>query len=255
MGAASAGTRSASAHTSSRIPGDSLTRVCDLLGVTLEHTERSDSMPFWDATGWKPIQEYYGGARQAGPQALHRGARRRRTYEELEHWDHASLREWMRQYTTDEGVFLVWEAISVLEQITAQPWEHSASENLYVRKLHYDTQAHRRLLVLADGRLGGALERDGRAFRGLGGELLPAARPSERVVVEDGEVRGRRSSATARSSVLEAREVVVSAPVWNLPRLFDDGVLPWDLLARIQLLRTTATAPAGSATGSRPRSR
>ena len=26
-------------------------------------------------------------------------------------------------------------------------------------------------------------------------------------------------------------------PVWNLPRLFDDGVLPWDLLERIQLLR------------------
>jgi hypothetical protein len=30
---------------------------------------------------------------------------------------------------------------------------------------------------------------------------------------------------------------VVSVPVWNLPRLFDDGALPWDLLERMQLLR------------------
>ena len=57
-------------------------------------------------------------------------------------------------------------------------------------------------------------------------------------------------------TVVEAREVVVTVPVWNLPRLFDDGALPWDLLARIELLRqATRTAPAGSGTGSRPRSR
>ena len=37
--------------------------------------------------------------------------------------------------------------------------------------------------------------------------------------------------------MIEARDVVVSVPVWNLPRLFDEGVLPWDLLERIQLLR------------------
>ena len=50
----------------------------------------------------------------------------------------------MRRYTSDDGVFLVWEAISMLEQITSQWWEHSASENLYVRKLHYTAEAHRR---------------------------------------------------------------------------------------------------------------
>ncbi len=32
--------------------------------------------------------------------------------------------------------------------------------------------------------------------------------------------------------------MVVNAPVWDLPRLFDDGVLPWDLLQRVKLLPT-----------------
>jgi len=101
-------------------PGDSLTLVCDLLGVPLEHSDRSDSMPFWDRTGWKPIQEYYGGGAKQGLKRCIE-ALVETPYEELDRWDHASLREWMAQYTSDEGVYLVWEAISVLEQITAQP--------------------------------------------------------------------------------------------------------------------------------------
>jgi phytoene dehydrogenase-like protein len=47
-------------------PGDSLTRACEYIGVDLVHSERSDSMPFWDKTGWKPIQEYYGGEAKQG---------------------------------------------------------------------------------------------------------------------------------------------------------------------------------------------
>ena len=117
-------------------PGDSLTRVCDLLGLTLEHSDRSDSMPFWDRTGWKPIQEFYGGASKQGLKRCIEAVVET-PYEELDTLDHLSLREWMRRYTSDDGVFLVWEAISMLEQITSHWWEHSASENLYVRKLHY----------------------------------------------------------------------------------------------------------------------
>ena len=71
------------------------------------------------------------------------------------------------------------------------------------------------------------------AYKALGGELLQPATVQ------------RCSSRTApctgvelpTATVIEAAEVVVSVPVWNLPRLFDDGVLPWDLLERIQLLR------------------
>ncbi len=212
-------------------PGDSLTRACEYVGVDLVHSERSDSMPFWDRTGWRPIQELYGGSAKQGLKRCIE-ALTEMDYADLERWDHASLREWMAQYTTDEGVYLVWEAISVLEQITFQPWEHSASENLYARKLHYEK---RRTAGYSFWPMGGWEQLWGRmadAFLGLGGELLQP-RTVDRVLVENREVAGL---ALRDGDVLEAREVVVSAPVWDLPKLFDDGVLPWDLMQRIRLL-------------------
>ena len=132
-------------------------------------------MPFWDRTGWKPIQEFYGGASKQGLKRCIEAVVET-PYAELDTLDHLSLREWMRRYTSDDGVFLVWEAISMLEQITSQWWEHSASENLYVRKLHYTLQAHRGLLLLADRRLGQALGGDGRRVHGARRRAPPAGR-------------------------------------------------------------------------------
>src|SRR5271170_3356293 len=47
-------------------PGDSLTRVCELIDVELTHSQRSDSMPFWDHDRWLPIQDYYSGEAKQG---------------------------------------------------------------------------------------------------------------------------------------------------------------------------------------------
>jgi phytoene dehydrogenase-like protein len=214
-------------------PGDSLTRVCELLGVSLTHSERSDSMPFWDRTGWRPIQEYYGGTAKQGLKRCIE-ALVETPYEVLDRWDNASLREWMRQHTSDDGVFLVWEAISMLEQITSKWWEHSASENLYVRKLHYEL---RRTAGYSFWPLGGwtrLWNELGAAIRRLGGEIVQPASVA-RVIVENRAVQGLELSS---GETIEAAEVVVSTPVWTLTRLFDDGVLPFDLRERIALLRS-----------------
>jgi phytoene dehydrogenase-like protein len=210
-------------------PGDSLEAVCGLLGVELSYSERSDSMPFWDRDRWRPIQEYYGGAAKGGLKRCIE-ALVETPYEELDRWDHAALREWMAQYTSDEGVYLVWEAISVLEQITFKPWEHSASENLYTRKLHYEKRRTAGFSVWPLGGWEALWKRMAARFSALGGDVVFGR--VDRVVVRDGAVRG----VVVGDDMLEADEVVVSAPVWDLPRLFDDGVLPWDLRARVKLL-------------------
>ena len=97
-------------------PGDSLTRACEYVGLDLVHSERSDSMPFWDRDHWKPIQDFYSGASKQGLKRCIE-ALMETPYEDLDKLDHLSLREWMAQYTSEEGVYLVWEAISILEQI------------------------------------------------------------------------------------------------------------------------------------------
>ena len=51
----------------------------------------------------------------------------------------------------------LFEFISVLECMTEDWWDHSASDNLYVRKMHYDGEAHGRVLVLAGAGLGRAV--------------------------------------------------------------------------------------------------
>ncbi len=230
-------------------PGDSLTKVCEHIGVSLEHSERSDSMPFWDGNRWIPIQQRYTGEAKAGLKRCI-AAVTEIPWDELEHWDHASLREWMSQYTSEEGAFLVWESISVLEQVTLQWWEHSASENLFARKLHYERKRTAGYSFWPMGgweRLWGDMES---AFVDLGGSHYQPAQV-EKVLVENGRVVGVRlrdrvsgdGNGNAGSDgdcgeTLEADEVVVSAPVWELSKLFDPGVLPWDLRQRIRLLAT-----------------
>jgi hypothetical protein len=218
-------------------PGDSLTRVCEHIGVPLEHSPRSDAMPFWDGRRWIPIQQRYTGAAKEGLKRCI-AALTESDWDDLETWDHAPLREWMAQYTSEEGAYLVWEAISVLEQITFRWWEHSASENLYARKLHYERC---RTAGYSFWPMGGweRLWRDmAAAFAAHGGERRQPAEV-ERILVEDGRIAGvrlRAPSPESEGELLEAGEVVVTAPVWDLPRLFAPGDLPWDLLHRIKLL-------------------
>jgi len=146
----------------------------------------------------------------------------------------------MARHTSEEGVYLVWEAISILEQITDKWYDHSASENLYVRKMHYEMQ---RTAGYSFWPMGGweKLWKDMAArFAQLGGTLYQPA-TVQRVLVRDGRVAGvqlRRDAerGEGENGLIEADEVVINAPVWDLPKLFDDGVLPFNLLQRIRLL-------------------
>ena len=133
-------TRSASGSHLVEDPGDSLTRVCEQIGVTLTHSARSDSMPFWD-DGWQPIQEYYGREAKHGLKRCIEALLGPRLRRPRHARPPVAARVDGALHRCDEGVYLVWEAISVLEQITAKWWEHSASENLYARKLHYERNA------------------------------------------------------------------------------------------------------------------
>ena len=219
-------------------PGDSLTRVCELLNVELEHSKRSDSMPFWDGDHWEPIQAYYGGAAKQGLKRCIE-ALNETSFAELDQLDNLSLREWMSRYSADDGVYQVWEAISVLEQITLEPWEHSASENLFTRKLHYERKRTAGYSFWPMGGWESLWKRVGAAFEAIGG-TIHMRETVERVVIEDGAVKGvrlqSREGREREGELIEADEVVVNAPVWEMRRLFDEGDVPWDFGERVKFL-------------------
>jgi phytoene dehydrogenase-like protein len=209
-------------------PGDSLTRVCELVGVTLTHSERSDSMPFWDRDHWKPIQDLYPGEAKQGLKRCIQ-ALTETDYAELDQLDHLPLREWMARHTSDEGVYTVWEAISILEQITDKWYDHSASENLYVRKMHYERKRTAGYSFWPMGGWEKLWKEMAAAFTGD----LRLSTPVRRVLVEKGAVSGVELK---DGEIVEADAVVVNAPVWNVPTLFDEGVLPFSLLQRMRML-------------------
>lgn len=221
-------------------PGDSLTRVCELMGITLQHSERSDSMPFWDTDRWGPIQEQYSGEAKKGLKRCIE-ALTETSYEELDTLDHLSMREWMSRYTKEEGAYLVWEAISILEQITDKWHDHSASENLYVRKMHYEMKRTAGYSFWPMGGWEKLWKEMAAKFEGLGGEVLLST-TVKRIDVVDGKVTGvtlkdrDRPAEDDDGEFLEADQVVINAPVWDLEKLFDQGVLPFNLQQRIKML-------------------
>jgi len=212
-------------------PGDSLTRVCELVGVTLTHSERSDSMPFWDRDRWKPIQDLYPGSAKQGLKRCIQ-ALTETGFDELDTLDHLPLREWMARHTSDEAAYTVWESISILEQITSAWYDHSASENLYVRKMHYERKRTAGYSFWPIGGWDKLWHEMADALTARGGELRLSA-PVRRVLVERGAVTGVR---LRDGEVIESDAVVVSAPVWSVPALFDDGVLPQNLTQRMRML-------------------
>ena len=117
--------------------GSGITKVLEYVGKKLEHGNVSSDMPVWDhvAEKWGSIRDRYSGDKSELKKVIK--ALMDTPYESLDEWDDRPLREWMRQYTTDQGVIDLWEFLSVLECMTDDWYDHSASDNLYVRKMHY----------------------------------------------------------------------------------------------------------------------
>jgi len=118
--------------------GSGITRVFEHVGKKLEHGAKSSDMIVWDheRLAWGSIRDRYSGGKDELKKVI--SALMVTTYEELDRWDDRPLREWLRQHTRDQGVIDLWELLAVLECMAEQWYDHSASENLYVRKMHYE---------------------------------------------------------------------------------------------------------------------
>ena len=58
--------------------------------------------------------------RQEGAQEDLIGILEETPYEEFDRWDDRTLRDWMLQHTSNEGLIALWEFITVLEAITEE---------------------------------------------------------------------------------------------------------------------------------------
>ena len=148
----------------------------------------------------------------------------------------------MLQHTSDQGVIDLWEFLSVLECMTDDWYDHSASDNLYVRKMHY-----------AETRMAGYSFWPKQGWDGMfqdlhdaviehGGEVLMGT-PVESVLIENGDVKGVilgrdkiLPNEFLEGEVLEADCVISTLPVWNVLRVVPESALPDWYTAQIRFL-------------------
>jgi phytoene dehydrogenase-like protein len=219
--------------------GSGITKVFEHVGKELIHGSVSSDMVIWE-DGWKSVRDLYAADKSELKKVIE--ILLETPYEDLDDWDDRTLREWMLQHTRDEGVIALWEFITVLEAITENWWDHSASDNLYMRKMHY-----------SEKRIGGYSFWPGQGWDGMFGDLRDAlvehggeirlSTKASRVVIENGKVMGL---AVAQPHVLpneifeeeliEADAVISTLPVWSVLRVVPEQQLPDWYVAQIKHL-------------------
>ena len=170
--------------------GCGITKVFEYVGKKLEHGNVSSDMPVWDheKQRWGSIRDRYSGDKSELKKVIK--ALMDTPYEALDEWDDRPLREWMLQHTSDQGVIDLWEFLSVLECMTDNWYDHSASDNLYVRKMHYSEARMAGYSFWPKQGWDGMFQDLHDAVIEHGGEVLLGT-PVESVMIEDGVGQGR----------------------------------------------------------------
>jgi phytoene dehydrogenase-like protein len=116
--------------------GSGITKIFEHLGKELRHGSVNVEMPVWEGGRWASIRDSYAGTRDEMKKVI--SAVLELPFEEPDRWDDRPLREWMLQHKSDPGVIALLEYLAMLECLTDRWWDHAASDNLFMRKLHYE---------------------------------------------------------------------------------------------------------------------
>ena len=222
--------------------GSGLTKVFDYVGKKLVHGKANTDMLVWDheTDRWGSIRDRYAGTKTELKKVI--AALFETPYEELDRWDDRPMRTWMLQHTSDQGVIDLFEYITVLEAMTEEWYDHSASENLYVRKMHY-AEANRAAYSFWPGQGWAGMFEDLRdAVVEFGGEVHMRT-PVDTVLIENGEVKGLMlgrdkilPNEVLEGEVVEADCVISTLPVWHVLRVVSESALPDWYSAQIRYL-------------------
>jgi len=213
--------------------GSGITRIFENVGKKLIHGKVNAEMPVWDheKLQWGSIRDRYATDKTELKKVIK--ALVNTSWEELDQWDDRNLREWIHQYTRDQGVVDLFEFISVLECLTDETWDHSASDNLFVRKMHYE-EKHMAAYSCWPGQGWDGMWRDlADACTEHGGEIRMNTTVS-RAVIDNGEIKGVEIPRDPIINTLEAAEVdfietgcvISTLPVWNVLDVVPESDLP-----------------------------
>ncbi len=117
-------------------PGSGLGAILNHLGRPIEDGPLNDALPIWQDDKWQHITDLYKTDRAELKRVIKEIVDS--DFSDFDRYDNVPLRTWLGERTQSEGVVALFEIISVLEVITDKWYDHSAGDNLYLRKMHYE---------------------------------------------------------------------------------------------------------------------
>jgi len=223
-------------------PGSGICRIYKFLGKKIEVGCISDGLPVLINGKWKNIGEILGGNKES-LKALIRELIST-DYREFDLYDHLPLRTWMKERGATKEVIDYFEFLAALEQITDRWYDHSASENLYVRKMHYEEKGMAGYSFWPKGGYEQLFNQLKDVIEENNGEIKTGAEVSQ-VLIEDGRVEGVISRPTRKDLMNEyvygerhtAPVVLSTLPVWSVLNIIPPNALPdW----YVDMIRFTA---------------
>ncbi|MGE3621425.1 MAG: phytoene desaturase family protein [Acidimicrobiia bacterium] len=222
-------------------PGSGLTAILDWLGYRMDHGETNDGMAIWTGEQWKSASEVYSSGRDDLKKVIADIASI--DLDSLDALDQVSLRQWLEERTDHEGVIGLFEFMAVLEGQTGAPDDHSASDNLFMRALHLREQRKPGYSYVPVGGFDALFETVGSIAQDHGAEVRRNVTVAS-VSIEDGRVRGvlvesgerRMPNEFMPLELIEADEVILTLPVFQVLDLLPEGTVPeWylDLIRRL----------------------
>jgi phytoene dehydrogenase-like protein len=224
--------------------GSGITRVFERVGKSLPHGKVNAEMPVWQDGRWASVRDLYAGSRSELKKVV--AALLELSPEELDRWDDRPLREWMLLHTRDEGVIALWEYLALLECLTDRWTDHAASDNLFMRRLHYEEKRMAGYSFWPEQGWDGMFADLRDAVVEHGGEVRLST-AVDRVLIEGGAVTGVACARPGRAipndrehDVIEASCVISTLPVWDVLDVVPETQLPDWYAAQIRFLAQDA---------------
>jgi len=211
--------------------GSGITAIFKHLGVELRHGAVSSSLPVFREGKWGQVQEMYRGKKDELKKII--SILGQMDCSEFDRLDDVPLRKWLLQHTRSEEVIALFECLAVLECMTEEWYDHSASDNLFVRKLHYGEKRMAGYSFWPEAGWDGIFGILKEVILKNGGEVRLHT-PVHRVVIHKGQVEGVIVSEgepsvpgeLAERKMIQADKVVCTVPVWNVLEVVSEDDLP-----------------------------
>jgi len=222
-------------------PGSGITKVFDYLGKKLEFGPINDTLSLYHEGEWVPINEMYAGIKDEIRGVIKEIVSS--DFSEFDRYENVPLRYWVRERTDSEEILALYEILAGLEFQTSEWYDHSASEFLYMRKMHYQEKRMAAFSFWPKAGLLGLVKILVDSIEENGGEVRTDSKATE-LIVKDNKVRGVRVQKSPKltpneypeTEVIEADNVICTIPIWNVLDIVSEDLLPPWFVAKIKYL-------------------